>query len=135
MVLGSRLLDPQGAIAGGMPRWKYAANRALTIVENRMLGIDMSELHTGYRAYSRELLMGIPFLRNSLDFVFDSEVIMQAVHFGYRIAEVPTRTIYMPEASSISLWPSTIYGLKTLRAAFVLVLQRAGLWRSRKFVA
>jgi len=135
LVLGSRLAEPGKALEGGMPRYKYLANRALTSIENRMLGIQMSELHTGYRAYSRELLMGIPFLRNSLGFVFDSEVIMQAVHFDFRIAEVPTRTIYMAEASSIALWPSTVYGLRTLQVGVILMLHRRGLWRSRRFLA
>jgi glycosyltransferase involved in cell wall biosynthesis len=133
MVLGSRLYDHAAALAGGMPRYKFLANRFLTITENAILGTSLSELHTGYRAYSRELLMGIPFLRNSPDFVFDSEVIMQAVHFGYRITEVPTRTIYMEEASSIGLRPSIVYGLKTLRTAAVFWLHRHHLMRSRKF--
>ncbi len=134
MVLGSRLADPPAALAGGMPRYKFMANRALTTIENAVLGTSLSELHTGYRAYSRELLMGIPFLRNSPDFVFDSEVIMQAVHFGYRIAEVPTRTIYSEEASSIGFRPSVVYGLKTLRTAGIFWLHRHGLLRSRKFL-
>jgi glycosyltransferase involved in cell wall biosynthesis len=134
MVLGSRLAEPGKALEGGMPRWKYLANRGLTVTENLVLGTSLSELHTGYRAYSRALLMGIPFLRNSPDFVFDSEVIMQAVHFGYRISEVPTRTIYMEEASSIGLWPSTVYGLKTLRTAALFWLHRHHLARSRKFL-
>jgi len=134
MVLGSRLADPGAALAGGMPRYKFLANRSLTTIENVILGTGLSELHTGYRAYSRQLLMGIPFLRNSPDFVFDSEVIMQAVHFGYRIAEVPTRTIYMEEASSIGFRPSVVYGLKTLRAAALFWLHRHRLVRSRKFL-
>jgi hypothetical protein len=118
-----------------MPMYKYIANRALTTVENRALGTALSELHTGYRAYSRELLMGIPFLRNSLDFSFDSELLMQVVHFGFRIAEVPVRTIYSQEASSVGARDSTVYGLKTLRALLRLELHRRGLVRSRKFTA
>ena len=135
LVLGSRLSDPGAALAGGMPRYKYVANRALTIIENRVLGTNLSELHTGYRAYSREVLMRIPFLRNEIDFTFDSEVLMQAVHFGFRIAEVPARTIYDEDASSIGLGASTIYGLRTLAAAGKLILHRNGIWRSRKFNA
>ena len=100
-----------------------------------MLGTDLSELHTGYRAYSRELLMRIPFLRNALDYSFDSELIMQAAHFGFRIAEVPARSRYFDDASSISLKPATIYGLKTLWAATRLVLHRSGIVRSRKFTS
>ncbi len=133
LVLGSRLAEPGMARAGGMPRYKVAANRTLTAIENRVLGTQLSELHTGYRAYSRELLLTIPFLRNSLDFSFDSEVLMQAVQFGYRIAEVPARTRYFDDASSISLGPATVYGLKTLAAAGRLVLHRAGILGSRKF--
>jgi glycosyltransferase involved in cell wall biosynthesis len=100
MVLGSRLAIPGAWKTSGMPRYKYVANRGLTAVENVLLGTHFSELHTGYRAYSRELLLTVPFLRNSIDFVFDSEVVMQAVHFGFRIVEVPARTRYFAEASS-----------------------------------
>ena len=133
MVLGSRMAIPGAAREGGMPLYKVAANRALTGVENRVLGTQLSEMHTGYRAYSRELLMTIPFLRNALDFSFDSEVLMQAAHFGFRIAEVPIRSRYFDEASSIKLKPATVYGLKTLWAAARLVAHRRGVWRSRKF--
>ena len=133
LVLGSRLAEPGAALAGGMPRYKYVANRFLTAVENRVLGTGLSELHSGYRAYSRDLLMSIPFLRNALDFSFDSEVLLQAAHFGFRIDEVPARTIYFDDASSIGLKPATVYGLKTLMAAARLVLHRRGIWRSRRF--
>jgi glycosyltransferase involved in cell wall biosynthesis len=132
LVLGSRLAEPGAALAGGMPRWKYAANRFLTTIENAVLRTDLSELHTGYRAYSRELLLTIPFLRNAQDFAFDSEVLMQAVHFGFRVAEVPTRTIYDDDASSVGLRAGAVYGLKTLRATAQLALHRRGLVRSRK---
>ena len=74
------------ALANGMPRWKYVANRCLTTVENRIMGTELSEAHTGYRAYSRQLLLTVPFLRNAADFSFDSELLMQAAHFGMRIA-------------------------------------------------
>ncbi len=134
MVLGSRLADAGAALAGGMPRYKYVANRTLTAIENRILGTDLSELHTGYRAYSRDLLTTIPFLRNALDFSFDSEVLMQAVHFGFRIAEVPVATKYFDDASSIRFRPAAIYGLKTLGAAARLVLHRRGVWRTRKYM-
>jgi hypothetical protein len=116
-----------------MPRYKIVANRTLTAIENRVLGTQLSEMHTGYRAYSRDLLMTIPFLRNALDFSFDSEVLMQASHFGFRIAEVPVRSRYFDDASSIKLKPATVYGLKTLGAAARLVAHRSGVWRSRKF--
>jgi glycosyltransferase involved in cell wall biosynthesis len=134
MVLGSRLAEPGAARAGGMPRYKYLANRTMTAIENRILGTSLSELHTGYRAYSRDFLMTIPFLRNSLDFSFDSEVLMQGVHFGFRIAEVPARSRYFDDASSIKFGPAAVYGVKTLWAAVRLVLHRHGIWRSRKLL-
>jgi glycosyltransferase involved in cell wall biosynthesis len=133
MVLGSRFAQAGMARAGGMPLWKFVANRFLTGIENRLLGTDLSEMHTGYRAYSRRLLLEVPFLRNALDFSFDSEMIMQTAHFGYRIAEVPARTRYFDDASSIALGPSVVYGLKTLWAGVRLVLHRNGIWRSGKF--
>jgi glycosyltransferase involved in cell wall biosynthesis len=133
MVLGSRLARPGMAKASGMPRYKFIANRVLTTVENLVLGTNLSEMHSGYRAYSRELLLTVPFLRNSLGFSFDSELIMQAVHFGFRIAEIPANTRYFPEASSISLQDSTVYGLKTLAAAGRLVLHRLGIVRCRRY--
>jgi glycosyltransferase involved in cell wall biosynthesis len=134
MVLGSRLVEPGAWKRSGMPRYKYLANRALTDVENRILGTDFSELHTGYRAFSRRLLLTVPFLRNSIDFVFDSEMVMQAVHFGFRIVEVPARTRYFPDASSASFRQSVVYGFKTLGAGARLILHRRRIWRSRKFM-
>jgi glycosyltransferase involved in cell wall biosynthesis len=133
MVLGSRFGEPGAARGGGMPLYKYIANRSLTTVENFVLGTKATELHTGYRAYSRHFLMTIPFLRNSLDFSFDSEVLMQASCFKMRIAEVPAKSRYFDDASSIGLWASTVYGTKTLLIALRLVLHRAHIWRSRKF--
>lgn len=133
MVLGSRFLDPGGARMGGMPLYKYVANRFLTKVENRVLRREFSELHTGYRAYSRGLLLTIPYLRNADDFVFDTQVIAQAVYWKMRIAEVPVATRYFPEASSASLRQSLVYGLKTLATILQLVLHRNGCVRSRLF--
>jgi glycosyltransferase involved in cell wall biosynthesis len=135
MVLGSRLIRSGAWRDSGMPGYKFLANRGLTGIENLILGTSFSELHTGYRAYSRRLLLTIPFLRNSIDFVFDSEMVMQAVHFGFRIAEVPAKTRYFPEASSASVGQSIVYGLKTLGAAFRLILHRRRLLRSKKFTA
>lgn len=114
IVLGSRMLIPGGARAGNMPLYRYVSNRVLTAIENRMLGSRFSELHTGYRAYSRKFLETVPFLRNSDDFVFDSQIIAQAVAFGQRIAEVPIQTRYFPEASSTSMQANIRYGLATL---------------------
>ena len=133
LVLGSRLAEPGAARAGGMPLHKFMANRGLTAIENRVLGTRLSELHTGYRAYSRRVLLEVPFLRNALDFSFDSELLMQASHFGFRIAEVPARTRYFDDASSISLGPASVYAVKTMWAAARLVLHRSGILRSRKF--
>ena len=133
LVLGSRLAEPGMALAGGMPRYKYVANRTLTAIENRILSTGLTELHTGYRAFSRRVLLTVPFLRNSLDFSFDSEILMQAAHFGFRIAEVPARSRYFEDASTISFKPAAVYGLKTLGVAGRLVLHRTGIVRSRLF--
>ncbi len=133
LVLGSRLAVPGMARENGMPLWKYLVNRALTAVENRIMGTHLSEAHTGYRAYSRRLLMTVPFLRNSADFSFDSEMLMQAAHFGMRIREVPARGRYFEEASSVGLRAGTVYGLKTLWTGVRLILHRSGLLRSPKF--
>lgn len=114
MTLGSRFLRPGGPAAGGMPKYKIVANRFLTTVENYILGTHFSELHTGYRAYSRKFLETVPFLRNSNDFVFDTQIIAQAVNFEQRVKEVPVQTKYFPEASSTTLRQSIVYGLKTL---------------------
>jgi glycosyltransferase involved in cell wall biosynthesis len=134
LVLGSRLADgPRAALKGGMPLWKLIANRGLTVIENAVLGTELTEMHSGLRAYSRDLLINVPFLRNALDFSFDSEMLMQASHFGYRLAEVPTRTIYFDDASSVGFKPSVIYGLETVWAGVRLMLHRAGIWRSRKY--
>jgi glycosyltransferase involved in cell wall biosynthesis len=133
MVLGSRLAERGAALAGGMPRYKYLANRALTAIENRVIGTRLSEMHTGYRAYSRELLLAVPFLRNALDFSFDSEMLLQAAHFGFRIAEVPARSRYFDDASSVGFGTASIYGVKTLLACARLELHRRRLVRSRKF--
>jgi glycosyltransferase involved in cell wall biosynthesis len=135
LVLGSRLAVPGMARAGGMPLYKRVANRGLTAIENRALHTTLSEMHTGYRAYSRQLLLTVPFLRNALDFSFDSELLMQASHFGFRIAEVPAQTRYTDDASSVTLGPASVYGLKTLWAVARLILHRRGIVRSRKFEA
>ncbi len=130
LVLGSRLLDGrEAALRGGMPVWKYVSNRFLTLTENVCLGTNLSEAHTGLRAYSRRLLTTIPFLLNSDDFVFDSEVIAQTVAFGFRIAEVPVPTRYFPEASSVNFRRSVIYGVSTLNVSRKFVLNKLGVRR------
>ena len=133
LVLGSRLAVPGMARGNGMPIWKYVANRFLTIIENWIMGTRLTEAHTGFRAYSRHMLLTIPFLRNSLDFVFDSEVILQASYFGLRIEEVPAPCRYFEDMSSVGFKASTVYGLKTLWACLRLVLHRSGIWKSAKF--
>ena len=133
IVLGSRMLIPGGARAGGMPLYRYVSNKALTAVENRALGRRFSELHTGYRAYSRAFLEKIPFMRNSNDFVFDTQVIAQAVAFGQRVVEVPIHTKYFAEASSTSMPANIRYGLGTLWTMLRYRLHATGVWRSRLF--
>jgi len=132
-VLGSRMLVPGGAKAGGMPLWKRVANRFLTMVENAALGTGFAELHTGYRAYSADFLRTIPFLRNSNDFVFDTQVIAQAVAFGQRVAEVPARSRYFSDASSVGFVVGARYGLKTLWVMASFVAWRLGLGRPAIF--
>ena len=109
VVLGSRILGT-GALAGGMPLYKYVSNRLLTAVENLLLGVKLSEYHTGYRAFRREVLQTLPLEENSDDFVFDNQMLAQAVAFGYRIGEISCPTKYFPEASSINFHRSVIYG-------------------------
>jgi len=133
MVLGSRLLIKGSALKGGMPIYKFVANRILTTIENFILRRKLSELHTGYRAYSRKFLEKVPFLRNSNDFVFDSQIIAQAVGFGMRIAEVPVTTKYFKEASSVNLRVSLIYGIKTLWTMVRFFLHKNRILKCRRF--
>jgi glycosyltransferase involved in cell wall biosynthesis len=133
LVLGARTMVPGAARANGMPLYKVIVNGILTGIENRVMATGLHDLHTGYRAYSRDFLLGVPFLRNANDFSFDSEILMQASSFGFRLAEVPANSRYFDDASSIRFWPASVYGLKTLWVAVRLVLHRSGLWRSRKF--
>jgi glycosyltransferase involved in cell wall biosynthesis len=135
MVLGSRMLVPGAAKRGGMPLWKRVANRFLTTLENAAMGRRFSECHTGYRAYSRRFLETVPFLRNANGFVFDTEVIFQAVHFGLPVVEVPVKSRYFDDASSVGFRQGVVYGLGTLATAARFVLHRAGLVRSGKFRA
>ena len=118
---------------GGMPRWRYVANRGLTLVSNWMLGTKLSEFHTGYRAYSRELLEQLPLEHNSDDFVFDSELIAQTVWLGAQIGEVSCPTRYAPDASSINFRSSVRYGFGCLATALVFRLARWNLLKSPRF--
>lgn len=126
VVLGSRLLG-KSALAGGMPLYKYVANRALTLFQNVMLGQKLSEYHTGYRAWSRTVLQNLPLMRCSDDFLFDNQMLVQAVHHGFRIGEISCPARYFPEASSINLPRSIRYGLGVLQTSAAYGLHRAGL--------
>ena len=131
-VLGSRILGI-GALQGGMPLYKYIANRFLTLFENLLLGHKLSEYHTGYRAFSREILERLPLEKNSNDFVFDNQMLAQIIWFGYRIGELSCPTRYFPEASSINFRRSVIYGLGVLKtsiqnSSIFFSLQRRLLW-------
>jgi glycosyltransferase involved in cell wall biosynthesis len=134
IVLGSRLLSGT-ALSGGMPWWKFVANRFLTVVENSVFGLHLSEYHTGFRAYSRRLLQTLPFLLNSDDFVFDQEIMAQAVCFGFRVGEIPVPTRYFAEASSVNFQRSVEYGLAVLKLMLRYLLHRAGVVRRRQFSA
>jgi hypothetical protein len=125
IVLGSRWLGLDPAKAG-MPWWKMLGNRFLTGVENRVLGLHLSEYHTGYRAYSRRFLEAIPFLENSNDFVFDTQVLIQAATFGFKIGEVPAIGKYHEDASSVNFQTSAVYGLQTLAMLVRYIVHRAG---------
>ncbi|HET7291499.1 MAG TPA: glycosyltransferase family 2 protein [Vicinamibacteria bacterium] len=133
MVLGSRMLTPGGARAGGMPLWKRIANWFLTTVENAVMRRRFTECHTGYRAYSRRFLETVPFLRNSNGFVFDTEVIFQAVHFELSVVEVPVSTRYFEDASSVGFGAGVVYGLGTLWTAARFLLHRSGIVPCDKF--
>ena len=125
-VLASRILGV-GALAGGMPVYKYIANRFLTLVQNILVGHKLSEYHTGYRAWSRKTLESLPLLNNSDDFVFDNQMLAQTIYQGFRIGEISCPTRYFPEASSINFKRSVIYGLGVLLNSVRFRLQRMGL--------
>jgi len=130
VVLGSRILG-KGALKGGMPYYKYVANRILTLVQNILLNEKISEYHTGYRAYSRNVLESIDFNANSDDFVFDNQMLSQIFYAGFEIAEVTCPTKYFKEASSINLRRSIIYGMGVLKTSLIHFLQRKKLINNR----
>jgi len=132
IVLGSRFMG-RSALEQGMPWWKYVANRFLTQLENWTLGLNLSEYHTGYRAFSRKALEEIPFSLNSDKFVFDQEMLVQAAHLGFRIREVPVPTKYFAEASKASFVDSTIYGLSILFLLGRFILHKSSLVSQRQF--
>jgi uncharacterized radical SAM superfamily protein len=131
-VIGSRILGG-GARKGGMPFWRYCSNRALTLVENILLGAKLSEYHTGYRAFSAELLRALPLDANSDDFVYDNQVLAQIIWMGYVVAEISCPTHYFAEASSINFRRSVKYGFGCLATATECFLSRIGLLRTRRF--
>jgi glycosyltransferase involved in cell wall biosynthesis len=131
-VLGSRILGGY-ALRGGMPVWKYIANRFLTLTENVLIGAKLSEYHTGYRAFSRELLLKLPLTNNSDDFVFDNQMLAQIVWFGYTIAEVSCPTKYFAEASSINFKRSMEYGFGCIRTALAFRLSKMKLINTTLF--
>jgi glycosyltransferase involved in cell wall biosynthesis len=134
VVLGSRILGA-GALAGGMPLYKYVANRILTAIENILVGVRLSEYHSGYRAFSRQVLETLPLEEASDDFVFDNQVLVQAVSFGFRLGEISCPTRYFPEASSINFRRSVKYGFGVLATGATYRLHRWGLIRSKLFAA
>jgi glycosyltransferase involved in cell wall biosynthesis len=130
LALGSRILGGR-SLAGGMPLYKYLANRGLTLAENILLGEKLSEYHTGYRAFSRSVLETLPLEENDDDFVFDNQILAQAIYFGFRIAEITCPTVYNEEASSINFRRSVKYGCGVLATALAFRLQKMGLRRTR----
>lgn len=134
VALGSRILGG-GARRGGMPLYKYVSNRALTFIENLFLGAKLSEYHTGYRAFSRDVLLALPLLENSDDFVFDNEMLAQTIFFGYRIGEISCPARYFAEASSINFQRSVRYGVGVLATTMKFALQKLGVMQFRIFKA
>jgi glycosyltransferase involved in cell wall biosynthesis len=132
VVLGSRILG-RGALRGGMPFYKYLANRVLTLFQNIMLAQKLSEYHTGYRAWSRQILQTLPWQNCSDDFVFDNQMLAQATYFGFRIGEISCPTKYFADASSINFRRSVIYGIGVVKTSLQFRLQRWGVIRSAIF--
>jgi hypothetical protein len=132
VVIGSRILG-KGALKGGMPIYKYLANRILTLIQNILMNQKLSEYHSGYRAFNREVLQNINFESNSDDFIFDNELIAQVFYKGYEIAEITCPTKYFEEASSINFQRSSIYGLGVLRVSLLYLLNKMGILKSNLF--
>jgi glycosyltransferase involved in cell wall biosynthesis len=131
-VLGSRILGGR-AVKGGMPRHKYVSNRVLTLIQNILLGAKLSEYHTGYRAYTREVLEAIPWENNSNDFLFDNQMLSQIIYHGFMVGEITCPAKYFPEASSIGFFKSTEYGVGCLITALQFRLNKLGLLSSKLF--
>ena len=133
VIMGSRIRTRAEALQGGMPTWKYIANRCLTITENVALGQNLGDFHSGFRAYRREVLETVPWMNNSDDFVFDTQFLAQAVAHGFRLADIPVPVRYFAEASSINFRRSTRYGLLTLWVMFQFWLNKLGLYKAKIF--
>jgi glycosyltransferase involved in cell wall biosynthesis len=125
VVIGSRILG-RGALKGGMPVYKYIGNRALTFIENIMIGQKLSEYHSGYRAFSRKVLSSLPLLENSNDFLFDNQMLLQALYFGFSVGEISCPTLYNEESSSINFSRSVKYGIGCLTTSVQYMLAKAG---------
>jgi glycosyltransferase involved in cell wall biosynthesis len=134
VILGNRVRSRPEALACGMPWWKYLSNRVLTVFENVALGQNLGEFHSGFRVYRRAVLETVPFERNSDDFVFDTQFLVQAAHFGFRLGDVPVPVRYFDEASSINFRRSTKYGLETVKTVGQYWLHRLGVRRSGLFL-
>ncbi len=126
IMLGSRIRTRTEALAGGMPSYKYFGNRLLTLLENLILGLNLSEYHTGFRAYKKEVLEKLPFNKFSDDFVFDQEILIFAHAAGFKIGEIPVPVRYFPEASSINFWRSLRYGIMIIFSLFLYILGYKG---------
>jgi glycosyltransferase involved in cell wall biosynthesis len=132
VVIASRILG-KGALAGGMPKYKYVSNRILTLIQNLLMNQKLSEYHTGYRAFSRTVLEGIDYHQNSDGFIFDNQMLAQILYAGFQVAEVTCPTKYFKEASSINFVDSLVYGLGVLGVSTSYLLQKHGLTRSKIF--
>ncbi|MCR4325035.1 MAG: glycosyltransferase family 2 protein [Candidatus Curtissbacteria bacterium] len=133
IMLGSRIQTRRQVLAGGMPLWKYFANRFLTLVENLAMGLNLSEYHTGFRAFSSDVLRTIPYPKFSDDFVFDQQILISALSYGYNISDIPVPCKYFPEASSINFKRSSQYGILTLWTVFSYLMHQAGLVKFKIF--
>lgn len=133
VMLGSRIQTRKQVLAGGMPIWKYFANRLLTLFENLAMGLNLSEYHTGFRAFSKEVLKIIPYHKFSDDFVFDQQILISALSYGFNISEIPVPCKYFPEASSINFKRSATYGTLIIWTVFLYLLHQTGFIKNKLF--
>jgi glycosyltransferase involved in cell wall biosynthesis len=133
IILGCRIRTRKECLEGGMPVYKYISNRILTIIENVALGQNLGEFHSGFRAYKRAVLERIPFQNNSDGFTFDSQLLIQAIHSGFVIGDIPMPVRYFKEASSVNFWQGMVYGIKTLYTILILFMHKLGVLNSPLF--